>query len=81
MTGNLWLIGTEHLDEEANTDLVVANQVEQAQSRAISERFKEQFHAVILIASHLLFGIGIATYLIRIPTLMSSSDSAISRTI
>jgi hypothetical protein len=52
---NLWLVGVKSFNEETDTYLVLAYQIEQAQPGAIGKRFKEQFHAVMLVVCHLLF--------------------------
>ncbi len=49
MARDLRLVRSEHLNKEANADLLVSYQVEQTETGAIRKRFEEQFNAVILI--------------------------------
>ena len=42
MAADLWLIGLERLDEEADTNLVGSQQVQKSQTGAICERATEE---------------------------------------
>jgi hypothetical protein len=44
MSGNLWLIRTNDLNQKAYANFIVAHQIDQPQPRAISERLKKEFH-------------------------------------
>ena len=46
---DLWLVGLENFDERADANLVVFEQVNEAQAGVIRERFKEKFEIELLV--------------------------------
>jgi len=46
MTRNFWLIQLQNFDEEADTNLVVSDQINQTQARVIGERLEEKCNVV-----------------------------------
>jgi hypothetical protein len=46
---DLWLINAQHLNQKADANLFVANQIDYPQSRSIGQGFEEQFNAVLII--------------------------------
>ena len=50
MTRDFRLICLQHFHEETNADFRIPHQVNQPQTRAIRERLKEEFNAVLLVA-------------------------------
>lgn len=52
MTRDLWLVCLQHFHEETDADFRIAHQVNQPQTRAICERLKEEFNAVVLVAHY-----------------------------
>jgi hypothetical protein len=53
MTRDLWLIGFQSLDERANANFAITQQINQAQPRRIAEGLEQKLDIEILIA-HLL---------------------------
>lgn len=50
MTRDLWLVCLQHFNEETDANFVFTHQVNQPQTRAIPERLKQEFNAVLLVA-------------------------------
>ena len=52
MPGDLWLRTAKNLHKVADTNLLVAHQVQQAKPRLIAKGLKEPFHVVRLFRRH-----------------------------
>lgn len=49
MPRDFWLVRFQHFHEETNTNFVFSHQVNQPQTRAVRERFEEEFNVVLLV--------------------------------